>query len=478
MSSPPGTALLVVHALPPAEASGTPLAAAGYARELAARGWLVVVATADPAAPPWSALRVTRRAGEDFFRLPLRPVSYRGLPWPLDAPLQPAAAVPPPLGADGADLAACLWAVFGRLRPDVVHIVDTVDLPLAVGEIAHRAGIPVVRTVACAEDLCARIAPVSPRSGPSGFCPAPITPERCAACLAASADPAWARFAAGSAPGVERRRRAEAEGLLRAKRTRTVASFDEVYDRVVFASAAFRAYFEQTLPLDPARTAVVPMGVDLPSGPPVGPAGTPAAADPSEPLRFVLAANADPAKGVAAVVDAFLHPDLARRDDWRLVLAGGGERRAFGPLGTDPRVTDRGPYAPAELAGILAAADVGLSTSVFETFHRVTREYLAAGLAVVGSTAFGIGDVVTDGYNGLIFDHADPGSLRRALLRLLDDRTLAAQLRRGALATPIRTVAEEVDDLVALYDEVRTEARRPGARRRRWPSLWVPAPAP
>jgi glycosyltransferase involved in cell wall biosynthesis len=132
VSSPPGTALLVVHALPPAEASGTPLAAAGYARELAARGWLVVVATADPAAPPWSALRVTRRAGEDFFRLPLRPVSYRGLPWPLDAPLQPAAAVPPPLGADGADLAACLWAVFGRLRPDVVHIVN----PVLMGSLA------------------------------------------------------------------------------------------------------------------------------------------------------------------------------------------------------------------------------------------------------------------------------------------------------------------------------------------------------
>jgi len=452
----PGSVLLVAHGLPPEEASGTPLVAAGYARELAARGWTVVVMTAAAGGPPWGSLGVERRDDEPFFRLPVRPVTFRGLPWPLDAPLHPPAGLPPPAGAEATDPTRALGTLLRRLRPDVVHIVDNVHLPLAIGEVAHRQGIPVVRTVACAEDLCALVAPVSPRSGPAGFCPAPLTPQRCAACVMASSDEAWARFASGDDPVVDRRRQRQLERLLEVKRARTVQAFTDVYDRVVFASASFRRYFEQTVPLDPGRTVVVPMGVDLVAGPGSGPPPH-QPATPGAPLRLLLAASADRAKGVAAVVEAFGAEPIARRDDWRLTLAGGGDRSLFGPLLGDRRVTDRGPYTPAELAGLAAEADVGLSTSVFETFHRVTREYLAAGLAVVGSTAFGITDVVVDGGNGLLFDHLRPGSLVEALVRLLDDRALVAALRRGARATAVRSVAEEVDDLVALYHEVHDE---------------------
>nr|MDA8267314.1 glycosyltransferase family 1 protein [Actinomycetota bacterium] len=98
----------------------------------------------------------------------------------------------------------------------------------------------------------------------------------------------------------------------------------------------------------------------------------------------------------------------------------------------------------------------------FETYHRVTREYLAAGLAVVGSTAFGITDIVVPGANGLSFDHAEPGSLVRAVTALADDRLLLSRLQSGARATAIRSVAEEVDDLQALYRQL-VPARRPPA---------------
>lgn len=183
------------------------------------------------------------------------------------------------------------------------------------------------------------------------------------------------------------------------------------------------------------------------------------------PLRLLLLAAADPAKGIAAVVRAFRDPVLAGRDDWRLVLAGGGDRSAFGPLLSDPRVHDHGPYHPAQLAALLAGADVGLSTSVFETFHRVTREYLAAGLPVVGARTFGIVDVVVDGHNGLLFEHRVPGALAQAVVRLLDDRALVGRLADGARATPLRSVDDEVDDLQVLYDEARqVTAARTGRR--------------
>lgn len=472
--------VLVVHALPPDEASGTPLVAHGYAAALAATGWDVTVLAMGPDAPPWDRLRAVRRPGEAFDRVPVRPVTQAGSVWTVDAPVQPLVATAHTAGrADPAEPAVAVAALLRQLSPDVVHVVDNVHLPLSIPEVAHRLGIPVVRTVSCAEDLCARIAPVSAHSGPAGFCPAPLTVDRCAGCVAATPDPAWRAFARTGDGELDARRHARLRHLLLAKRARAVHHFTEVYDRVVFASPRFRAYVEETLPLDPWRVRVVPMGVDLPAPAPATGGGQPDSrpggggqpdsrpggsgqpdssgqpgSEGGDPLRLLLAGTADPAKGIAAVVEVFTHPDLAGRHDWRLVLAGGGDRRCFGPLLDDARVTDHGPYAPSTLPALLADADVGLSTSVFETFHRVSREYLAAGLAVVGSAAFGITDVVEHGRNGLIFDHAEPGSLRRAITTLLDDRGLVARLRAGASATAVRTVAEEVEELQAVYREL------------------------
>jgi hypothetical protein len=207
-----GSILLVVHGLPPDENTGTPLVAYGYATALAEAGWSVTVMAMGPDAPPWDRLQVRRRAGEAFDRVAVQPTTGPGLVWTVDAPSDAlyATAVssrrpaPPAATHDQA-----ITALLGRLAPSVVHVIDNVHLPLSIPEIAHRLGIPVVRTVACAEDLCALIAPVSPCSGPAGYCPAPLTVEHCAACVAATAptNPAWAHFAPDERPAVDRFRR-------------------------------------------------------------------------------------------------------------------------------------------------------------------------------------------------------------------------------------------------------------------------------
>lgn len=547
--------LLVVHCLPPDEHTGTPLVAYGYATALARAGWAVTVMSMGADAPPWEDLQIISHRDEPFARVPVRPTTHAGSVWTVDAPATPLDPTPsapldpsavaafvssnPSLGLPrwlsaaktaetiaphGPD--AAFRQLLRRLRPSVVHVVDNVHLPLSIPELAHDAGVPVVRTVACAEDLCALIAPVSPCSGADGYCAAPLTVSQCATCVSHSGDPAWVHFAADERPTVDSWRQERLRGLLRAKRARAVTHYTSLYDRVVFASPGFRIYFEQTLPLDSSRTRTIPMGVDLPAAlgtarsgsaePASGSAHAAPATDTASysahatrdtdlasgsahagpradtasysapgddlaaahrpagsgarraghgatvrtPLTFVLLATADPAKGIGAVVDAFTAAALAGRDDWRLILAGGGERRRFGALLDDWRVTDHGPYRPEDLPRLLGGADVGLSTSVFETFHRVTREYLAAGLPVVGATTFGISDVVVHGTNGLRFEHRDPGALRRALLALLEDRALVAHLRRGARSTAIRSVEEEVADIATLYRELLDERRR------------------
>ena len=173
---------------------------------------------------------------------------------------------------------------------------------------------------------------------------------------------------------------------------------------------------------------------------------------------FCLAATLDPAKGIDTLVEAFSDPRLRDRDDYRLCLLGGGNQGLVSPLGTPtPTSSWWVPTGPTS-SRTPGHMHVGLSTSGFETFHRVTREYLLSGLPVIGSRAFGIPDIVHPGKNGLLFDATDPDPLVQAVLSLLDDRTLLAELTGGPAPTAVRSCEQEADDLADLYAEVIAES--------------------
>jgi glycosyltransferase involved in cell wall biosynthesis len=247
---------------------------------------------------------------------------------------------------------------------------------------------------------------------------------------------------------------ADFERLLTAKRAQVRRAFSDLYDRIVFTTASFREYFERTLALPPDRTVVIGRGID----PAIGPAPAPRA--PGARLRFLHIGTLSPRKGLGEVRTVFADPALVTRDDWELALHGGGEPRLLGNLLTrNPRVRYHGTFPPEQYLSILRGADVGLAPSHFETFHVVTREYLRAGLPVLGSTTFGIPDVVRDGVNGLLFAPGDAAGLRRAVLSLLDDRDLLARLSRGARDTALRTADEEIDLVLEQYRAVLASPR-------------------
>jgi glycosyltransferase involved in cell wall biosynthesis len=450
----------LVHALPPLENTGTPLAAYSYAQGLAQRGWEVTVVSAAIGETSWPTAP-ERNPPEAFDRLVVPPTRHLGSYWSIEAPSAPRRA-------------ECVEAnTFRRLLqtigPDLVHVVDNVHLPLDWPEIAAARGIPVVRTVSCAEDLCALVAPVSPCSGPKGFCAAPITPEHCARCVRAqlpgeypppvrSDDP----LAAGSPRSIDDDQD-QLLGKLRRKRVRATMQFRSVFDRIVFSGQGWRRYFEETLPLDPDRVRVIEMGLDLSAWSEA--ANQDRRVKTGEPVVFCLAASLDRAKGYDRVVQAFSSPALLGRNDYRLRILGGGEVELVRPLlDVNPNVDLIGPYRAEDLPALLADVHVGLSTSRFETFHRVSREYLAAGIPVIGNGAsgFGIAEVVSPGRNGLLYDHADPAGLEEAVRSVLDDRGLLGRLTDGSRATRIRSIEDEVDDLVGLYAEL-IEERRSGS---------------
>jgi glycosyltransferase involved in cell wall biosynthesis len=432
--------LLVAHALPPDEQSGTPQTTLGYATVLAARGHDVTVLHVAPGRGSWTA-RPARRAGEDFARIPVSRVVDDPLvvDWSVTAASRPLSEVVE-TGIEG---------ILDDVAPDVVHVVNTVHLPLEIPELAHARGIPVIRSVTGLEDLCGLVIPVSADPAGRGVCEPPFSPRQCARCVLAT------RPTLSAEPGPPAVDAAALQHMLERKRARVAFQFGEVFDTVVFPSTTFRTAFERSLPLDPSGVRVVEMGMDL------APWGGAAVADvrpirartPGAPVRFVAASTMDPSKGTTDVVEAFTSPSLASRDDWRLQFLGGGDASAVGTLAADPRVEVGSAYAPVDLPRILRGADVGLSMSRTETFHRVTREYLLAGMPVFGTTVGGIPDVIIDGRNGRLLEPVRPEQLVEAVEDVLDHPERLAALQAGACATHVRSLDDEVSELEAIYDE-------------------------
>src|SRR5580704_5013172 len=167
--------LYLVHSLPPEEHTGTPLFAYGYAQAMAARGHEVTVAYPSVSVSSWE-LTPERWPDEAFDRVVVPSTRFTGPFWSIEAASHDPSTNP--------TSTAAFLGLLHVVEPDLVHVVNNVNLPLDFPELAKAQGIPVVRSVTCAEDLCGLIAPVSPRSGRRGYCSAPLTPEHCARCVA------------------------------------------------------------------------------------------------------------------------------------------------------------------------------------------------------------------------------------------------------------------------------------------------------
>jgi len=445
--------LYLVHGLPPEEYTGTPLVALGYATGMARRGWDVGVVY-----PSSRFERATEEGIESepgIHRFPVRPAERNGLLWSIEQAVREPS-LPTQESAD-------FDAIVDQFRPDVVHVVDNVSLPLGWPERAVARGLPVVRTVSAAEDLCGLIAPVSPCSQAVGYCEAPITPEHCARCVASVFADRWGHTGHGepdTAPGISgplseallAGRSARLRKALEAKRERAEHQFRHVFSVALFATPAWHRFFEATLPLDPGRARVLPMGIDVSRWPTERrrrsrPDGSP--------VVLVWATTLDHVRGVADVVQAFSTPALTTRRDYRLRILGGGDAALVEPLlRSNPNVELVGRYDAEDLPAHLLQADAGLSTSLFETFHRVTREYFLAGLPVIANPTFGTADILRHEENALLYRHDQPGSLQAAVVRLLDDPALEVGLAEGASETPVRSVDDELDELATIYEEV------------------------
>ncbi len=103
-----------------------------------------------------------------------------------------------------------------------------------------------------------------------------------------------------------------------------------------------------------------------------------------------------------------------------------------------------------------AAMDVFVLTSHSETYGMVTIEAMASGLPVIATDTGGTPGIVTDQSTGLLVPAEDAGALRKALMKLLNNRELAAHLGEQARLEAVRRFSHEVQcqSYEALFDEL------------------------
>ncbi len=154
------------------------------------------------------------------------------------------------------------------------------------------------------------------------------------------------------------------------------------------------------------------------------------------PERFLLyVGTLEPRKNLITLLEAYV--EVARRTDATL-LVGGGKGWLYTPiferleaLGLRDRVRFVGYIDEAELPLWYAAATAFVFPSIYEGFGMPPLEAMACGTPVVTSNSSSLPEVVGDA--GIMVDPYDAAALAVALIKVLGDADLRAELRARGL---------------------------------------------
>jgi glycosyltransferase involved in cell wall biosynthesis len=148
-------------------------------------------------------------------------------------------------------------------------------------------------------------------------------------------------------------------------------------------------------------------------------------------------------------------------DDVDLVLAGDGQLRSelerqVAELGITPRVHFLG--VRRDVPNLLRAADVFALTSVSEGASITVLEAMASGVPSVVTDVGGNPELVRQGRDGLLVPRGDHRAAATALLQLLRNPTLTAQLGASARERALETF--QLNRTIERYRERYVEGHR------------------
>lgn len=337
-------------------------------------------------------------------------------------------------------------------RPDLFHLVSGYLLTGRALEVAAAAEIPAVVSLTDFWFLCRRTTLLRTNGELSTVPPDPV---RCARCVAEESR--RYRWLGRAAPGLMDWYWRQQHGAvqLQHERQRFLLAALRRARYLISPSEFLRGLFVQAgLPAE--RLVYVRQGRDFEALTPERLAKAPAPE-----LRLVYLGQIAEHKGLHVLIDA-----LRRLPEAPIQLTLYGDpghfprytRRLQQLAAGDPRIRLAGNYqGQLELHEVFQRADAMVMPSLwYENSPNVILEAFAHRTPVLASRLGGMAEMVVDGQNGLCFAPGDAADLARVLQRLLDEHGALARLSAGI--QPPKTIAQELDELEAVYHRAAQEA--------------------
>lgn len=345
-----------------------------------------------------------------------------------------------------------------EIRPDLVHITSCYTLSASVIPVCKEAGLPLVITLVDFWFLCPSLHLL--RSD-GALCDGQTTPWDCLRCMLYQAKAyRWpAKFlpdsvirpalTAASKNAANRWRGLRGMALDMEERKQILATTLRQADVIVAPSQFLGAMHAAVI--EDLAIKVQPYGHDLSW------LADYRGRSPDGQLRFCYMGQIAQDKGVHVLIEAFLK--LAVLPNVVLDIWGG--IRDHDPYAAQIRhlaarsgqIRLRGRFPRAQLAEVLAEADVVVVPSLwYENNPLVIQEAFAARVPVIASDLGGMAEFVQHEVNGLLFEPGNVADLVLKMRGIVEDTVLLDQLRSGT--SPVRTIEQEVDELVAVYDQL------------------------
>lgn len=452
--------LLTVHKFFPEHRAGTEVLTLKVARELMARGYEVLVVTANP--PDLDARHAVGNETEDYVFQDV-PVHVIGEPLRLRGYTFHHEYFHP-------GIKTYFGEVMDKFKPDILHIFHAQNLSSAIIDEACERGIPVV----CSTTDFWFVCPIVQLKRPDGsVCRGPGEGARnCLTCYTPNLYPPQSQFEEAvsrkypplaplfrSLPPLRRmlfnvykaRKRPSAidatvkrPAVLRdaANKTRGIMVPTKLM-RDIFVENGIRADLIEHVPFGIDTAPLIPYQQKVPS----------------TLLRIGFIGTLFEHKGTDLLIKAF----HALPQEARAVLKIYGDPNQFPEYGAllqklaaDGRQRDKiefcGTFPNERLGEVLANLDVLVVPSRwYENTPLVIQSSLATRTPLIVTDLGGMSEIVKHGHNGLLFTLNDVESLRRQLQSLLDDPSLAKCLSDNI--APERTTSEMVDDIERVYRE-------------------------
>jgi 1,2-diacylglycerol 3-alpha-glucosyltransferase len=208
--------------------------------------------------------------------------------------------------------------------------------------------------------------------------------------------------------------------------------FFNQFDHVVFATEAHRRVFQQQ-DLE-TRSSIISNGMDLERYKPTGGRAAIDELDLPKGQCILFVGRLAQDKEIDTLIRAM--PSIRADEDAHLLLVGRGDYRPelevlVAELDLQEAVHFLGFVPERLMPALYRAVDLFTIASTCEVQSLPTLQAVASGLPVVSADAMALPELVHDGINGLLVPPYKPEALARAILRILQNQTLAEQMGRA-----------------------------------------------